>query len=470
MKKVWEFIKKHKKLCIFLVILALIVAYVIYAKNKADEMLKNLQAQAEAEMTMDVEKMDLTNAVKVTGSLQAADSSSVSYSTGASGAEVLEVFFEQGDYVNKGDLILQMDDEDAKDNLDVTNASANVSFYSAEQQVVVSSRNLANAERTYNEYYSKYAKEKDDMYLAWMNLQDVNEHKDDDRERYDEEWDWFVEKYPAAKKGDTDSVWALYENARRNFESLSTNLTDAQYAYEIANASQSQSATSNKIQRKAGEELVNDAKVTAPISGFLTSLNVNAGDIYSMSSGPLFVISDTSTYEIEATVDQYDIASIKEGLKCVVKFDSTGDEEFEGTLSYVALTPKTSGASTLGATAGSSAVEYPVKITLKSADERLRVGMTSKANIIIEEKKNVLCVPYDCVREEEGRTYVVVMNEDGTTKEVDVKCGMEGDYYIEISGDGIAEGVKIQTLSSGSAYETLMEMVSDEMNIQVVTE
>ena len=96
--------------------------------------------------------------------------------------------------------------------------------------------------------------------------------------------------------------------------------------------------------------------------------------------------------------------------------------------------------------------------------------MTSKANIIIEEKKNVLCVPYDCVREEEGRTYVVVMNEDGTTKEVDVKCGMEGDYYIEISGDGIAEGVKIQTLSSGSAYETLMEMVSDEMHIQVVTE
>ncbi|MCF0142755.1 MAG: HlyD family efflux transporter periplasmic adaptor subunit [Parasporobacterium sp.] len=367
-----------------------------------------------------------------------------------------------------------MDDSSAKDNLSLTNASASTSFYSAEQQVVVASRNLANAQRDYDEHYAQYAKDMDELYVAWITLQDVNDQKDENPGRYTEEWDWVMKEYPGwgvMKRGDIAAVQSAYENARRKFEALSTNLTDAQYAYELANASQRQSSTSNSISVKSGEKLVSEAKVTAPISGYLTSLNVAAGDLYGISSGSLFTISDTSTYEIEATVDQYDIASIKEGLKCVVRFDTTGDEEFEGILSYVAMTPASSATSQMAAATGGSAnVEYPVKITLKSADERLRVGMTSKVNIIIEEKKNVLCVPYDCVREEEGRTYVIVMNEDGTTKEVDVKSGMEGDYYIEITGEGISEGLKVQAVSSGSAYETLMEMISNEASVQVTTD
>ncbi|MCF0131325.1 MAG: HlyD family efflux transporter periplasmic adaptor subunit [Pseudobutyrivibrio sp.] len=470
MKKALGFVKKHKKLVILIVVIALIAAYVIYAKNKADEMLAQLQAQANAALETQVDQMDLTTEVKVTGTLSTVDFATVSSSM--IGSEVKEVFFEQGDYVNEGDLIVQMDDSSAKDNLNVTYATANTANFSSEQQVVVTSRNLANAQRDYDEHYAQYGKEMEDLYLAWVNLQDVNNHKEEDPGRYNEEWSYVIREHPdwAMTKGDIDSVEAAYDRARAKFEGLSTNLTDAQYAWEIANASQKQSSTSNNVSIKSGKRQVDNAAITAPMSGYITSLNVSAGDIYSQTSGSLFTISDTSAYKIDATVDQYDIANIELGMKCVVKFDSTGEEEFAGTLSYVALMPKEAAALEGMGTSGSSSVEYPIEITLDKPSDKLRVGMTAKARIIIEEKKNALCVPYDCVREDDdGRQYLVAVAEDGSTYEIDVTTGLEADYYIEVIGKDIKKGIKVQAVSSGSEYETLMDMISSEASISVVS-
>ena len=91
-------------------------------------------------------------------------------------------------------------------------------------------------------------------------------------------------------------------------------------------------------------------------------------------------------------------------------------------------------------------------MAIRTATDRLRLGMTAKMNIVLNEVEHVLTVPYDAVQtDENGDTVVYVLEqttdaEGKTTQEqrpVAVTVGTEGDYYVEVSGDGLEEGMKV---------------------------
>lgn len=95
----------------------------------------------------------------------------------------------------------------------------------------------------------------------------------------------------------------------------------------------------------------------------------------------------------------------------------------------------------------SSSGGYEIKIDVKTEDERLRMGLTAKCSIILEEVRDVYAVPYDAIQENsEGSTVVCVSEktEKGySSKEILVEKGMESDYYVEISGDELRDGLQI---------------------------
>ena len=73
-------------------------------------------------------------------------------------------------------------------------------------------------------------------------------------------------------------------------------------------------------------------------------------------------------------------------------------------------------------------------------------------NIVLKEVEHVLTVPYDAVQtDENGDTVVYVMEQttgaDGQQAQeqrpVPVTVGTEGDYYVEVSGEGLAEGMEV---------------------------
>ena len=69
--------------------------------------------------------------------------------------------------------------------------------------------------------------------------------------------------------------------------------------------------------------------------------------------------------------------------------------------------------------------------------------MTAKASIVKAAVYDVLTVPYDCVTaDEDGNSYVNI-DQNGEKTQVPVTVGMESDYYVEISGDGIDENTKV---------------------------
>lgn len=202
----------------------------------------------------------------------------------------------------------------------------------------------------------------------------------------------------------------------------------------------------------------------------ITSINIEVGDEIAQDNNEICVIQDNSSYKVEATVDQYDISSLYEGMTAVIKTDATGDVEMQGTVTFVSPTPEESGSSAgntgnSGSSTGTTA--YPVEISIKNADEKLRIGMTAETSVLTETVSDALAVPYDCIEEKEnGESVIYVMDsmepkgsvsDDATgkeakdaagrternRKEIVVQTGLETDYYTEIISDEITEGMKV---------------------------
>lgn len=225
------------------------------------------------------------------------------------------------------------------------------------------------------------------------------------------------------------------EDTARNNASTIANKTDNVTTSKL-NASTS--GTSDKNQVESYEEQLEDCTVIAPISGVITALNIEKGDTYSGSA--LATIEDISSYKISTQISEYDIVDIKAGQKVVIKTNGTGDLELDGTVESIAPRATTSSGG------NSSEVTYEVTITVDTPCEDLKLDMTAKLSIILESKENVLTVPYDAVAEDEnGDLYIEVQEADGNmpTKRIYITKGIESDYYIEVIGDEITEGMKV---------------------------
>ena len=55
----------------------------------------------------------------------------------------------------------------------------------------------------------------------------------------------------------------------------------------------------------------------------------------------------------------------------------------------------------------------------------------------------MLTVPYDCVETDEEGNASVYIDRDGEKVSIPVTLGMQGDYYVEVSGEGITDDTRV---------------------------
>ena len=238
---------------------------------------------------------------------------------------------------------------------------------------------------------------------------------------------------------------AAAKNAiEQQIDSLQDSLVGSQIA---AQSSQAQEIAIQKMQNT-----LEDATVTAPVSGVVTAVYAKVGE---PGNGLLFVIEDTRSLKIKTHIKEYDIANVKVGMPVTIKSDATGEKEISGTVTYIAPAAVKNDAGT-GATAptsssGSSAVEFEAEVQVNEKDSGLRIGMNTRLTVLLEEKENVFGVPYDSVVEKADGTqvvYAVEKQSDGKNdgyivQEVPVTTGLETDFYVEVSGQSIENGMSI---------------------------
>ncbi|OYP55549.1 hypothetical protein CG709_01410, partial [Lachnotalea glycerini] len=200
------------------------------------------------------------------------------------------------------------------------------------------------------------------------------------------------------------------------------------------------------------EDQLEKGNVTAKIDGVVTTVNISAGNTYTGET--MFIIEDDSAYQVEATVDEYDIGDIYTGMPVIIKTNATDDEELKGTITYISPTPESQTTTT------SSDVNYIVKVSIDSTNDKIRLGMTAKLSIIVDSKDDVYAVPYDVITETaDGQGTIQVLKESsGEPETITVTLGMETDYYVEISSDQITEGMFVVVPSTGTDTSELTNM------------
>ncbi len=233
----------------------------------------------------------------------------------------------------------------------------------------------------------------------------------------------------AAKEGKSDSDKELESAVKTGEDNLTTikimideNLTVPQNEIDKLN------------------ENISKCVIVSDIDGVVTELNAKAGQTY--AGGVIAVIQDDSQFKVTSSVDQYDINKLTDDLPTDIMVNALGKDPYDGKLSFIAPTPTVNVDPTNNST--NLSTNYDIEVSFDKPVDGLRIGMSAKLTINIQEKKDVLTVPAACVtKTADGSTFVEIQNDDGSTDKIDVDTGMETNYFIEINSDKIKEGMKV---------------------------
>lgn len=244
---------------------------------------------------------------------------------------------------------------------------------------------------------------------------------------------------------------ATNNQIERQIETLQDSLISSQLAAE-----------SNRSQEIAIEKLQNtldEATITAPVSGVVTAVYAKVGE---PGNGLLFVIEDTESLKVTTYIKEYDIGNITEGMKVTIKSDATGDKEIPGTITYIAPAAVKTDTGTTKTTDNNSTVEFEAEVQVDEQNSGLRIGMNTRLTVLVDERDDVYGVPYDSVVEKADGTQVLYVAEPQSSEgkdtyvvtEVPVTTGLETDFYVEVSGDSITDGMIVlsdpQSVTVGS--------------------
>lgn len=225
---------------------------------------------------------------------------------------------------------------------------------------------------------------------------------------------------------------ASYEQAQKTAESAETSRDDALDAYNKAGKSDELEELQQQLEK---------CTLKAETSGKVTAVNATVG---SAVNGTAATIQNTEKLKIAVSIAEYDIEKVKVGMKAVITSDVI-EGEVSGTLTQIS--PTASGG-------GSSSSGFAAEITVDDPASGLLVGTNAKAKIILSTTENVFTVPLDAIEEQEGGTsviYVKTGEEEGGKpifEPVTVTVGAANDYYAEISGSELAEGMVVRAAAS----------------------
>ncbi len=504
--------KRLKRTIIWIVVLLVLIGAGLFVYFKVIKPAKEAAAAMMSgmnETTETIEKRDITNSITTTGIIEASEVRTLTST--AKDTTIDAVMAEVGDTVSKGETMVMFSTE----NINKTISQLQEDLSAQKKKDAIESQ---ASERSYLYTYSIEATDlmnaAEDVDTALKNLYEACDgYGDAKRELQKAKDDPNRESEIPSLESRVSSAYQTEVAAQEKYDaavrsqanliaSTGNTLTEADENHQKTAISAGEQA--RKIAREIEEyqDKLDDYVITAPISGIVTNVSVEEGNGF--SGGNVMVIQNTDSLKISAKIDEYDIPDIKLGQRVVIKTDATRDDELDGYVSFIAPTSTTTatGNSTTGSQSASSGsnVDYEVTISVRTKDERLKIGMSAKLNIIVDQVADVLTVPYDAIQTDaQGGYYITVVDEDASAnpfaggktesgqdkgqpvlqingettssdnaktggtqggfkggtpsgaegipqdnrRDIPVQIGMEGDYYTQIISDEVKPGMTV---------------------------
>ena len=500
-------VKRHKKLTIFLVIVLVAALVLVNVLGKTD---KATADSYQFVRTTVLTKTTLSDTVSVTGTVKAGSSASVTASDSVKTYKVTAVNVAVGDTVRKGDVIAALDTADVEKQ--IANAQLQLSDTRTDarknytQAVEDQTTNLDKAQKNYDtlgiddyytsmasaansgktnreivtDWYTRYAEEIAgyENTLANLNIQLTQAQQDGDTARADGLQGQIADY--TSRENIAKGQCSIPELGLQGFDAVSQTynkieqyreaLEQAQQSYQnsATSASRSVDNAETKLEQSQREDdtltnlqtALENCTLTATMDGTITALDATVGAV---CSGTVATIQDVDNLTVEVTIPASSVGRLKTGLQCNITSDAT-DDTVTGTLTRIDPVANDSGS--FGAT-----------VTVNGQDSGLLVGIPAKVEIVINTKDNVFTVPRDAVgTNDDGSTYVLRKTGgegvDMTFEQVAVTEGDTNDYYVEITGSDLNEGDVIratadltQGIESGASDSDVQMMENGDLYV-----
>jgi HlyD family secretion protein len=352
-----------------------------------------------------VERGDLAKSVVATGKIEPL--AKVEVKSKASGI-VKSLYVDYGETVKKGQVLAELDKEQLQSAVDGARAN-----------LLAAQAGLQSAEATY---------ERNVVDAAGPDLPYLKATVDRNRKGAA---DGLI---AASVVDDSERAYQLALNkqlsAQRNVA-----VSKAEVAKAKAQVAQFEAALSST------EEDLRNSTIVSPMDGLVLSRDVEVGSAVSSilvlgsQATLIMTLGDVSSVYVLGKVDQADIGKVYLGQPARIVVESFKDKKFQGKVTKI---------SPMGVEKD-NVTTFEVRVSIQNPGGELKANMSANAEIILEEKHNVLMVPEAAVVYDKDRnTSLEVPDTNAKTgrRKLSVKLGISNGVKTELLG-GLKEGDKI---------------------------
>jgi membrane fusion protein (multidrug efflux system) len=209
-----------------------------------------------------------------------------------------------------------------------------------------------------------------------------------------------------------------FENAKKVYERMQNLFNDGGISrQELDNAS-----TAFEVSKADWEAVQKTVEVKAPISGFITKINVRETDNVQYDE-ELFTISRTDRMKAIVWISEKEISDIEKGMPAYVMMNG---QKIEGKVVQVDLAMD------------QEKRAFQAVIELANPKKALKPGTTVEINIVVYSNPESIVVERKNILQEGSSTFVYVLNK-GAAEKRSIKTGRHQDLDVEIT-DGLNPG------------------------------
>jgi multidrug efflux pump subunit AcrA (membrane-fusion protein) len=360
------------------------------------------------------------------------------------GGKITAVNFDIGSYVQKGAVLVQLDDRDARIRLEQANAQvqqAESNVQQAQAQVEAARANVRQTQArlgltegsTFDiETFSQVRATKAQLDLAERELgraERLLETGDIARTIYDQ------------RKAQRDQLRAQLDEARSTASVAVAAIRTAQSQVNNALAAVGtarSAADAARTQIATAQKAISDATVYAPISGYISERTADLGE-FAATTNKVATIVRTSVLRLRIDVPEQSVGLVKNGQGISLQTSAFPDRNFNGVVTRIAPN--------LNATSRSLTVEAEVENT----EGLLKPGQFATVRITQSAPKPSVMIPAAAIKVD-GETNKVFIVKDGRAEERIVKTGILENDLIEIQ-QGVQENESVAVGNVGQLYD-----------------
>ena len=345
----------------------------------------------------------ISNTISTNGKIEPVDNFEAHAPASAS---VKRVLVKPGQQVRAGQLLVQLDDSDAR----AQSAKALAQLKAAEADV-----NAVRGGGTHEEVLTTQAnltKAQTERDAAQRNLDAVRK----------------LQQSGSASTGELTEAENRLQRAEAELQLVQQRKTGRYSNPEIARV-QAQAAEA-RAAYQAAQDLLGKTNITAPRAGTVYSLPVREGSF--VNAGDLIVqVADLTKMQVRAFVDEPEIGKLAQNQRASITWDAVPGREWEGVITRVPSTVVQRGTRNVG----------EVVAAVDNKDLKLLPNVNVNVLVTTEKADSALTISREAVLQNEGRRYVFTINGDKLHRR-DVETGIANLTRIQII-KGIDEGTKV---------------------------